>query len=249
MSTKQLDDLVAKVGLLGQRLETLSSTVSTTAAGLAGREGELASIRKQLDAAPAAGSAPDPAMTQRVGDLATDVTTSKEQLSGLSLELAAVRALVRNAPPSHNEPSDEIREMLATLRSKVEELAGFRSAVTEEQLEQRLAETGERLQGVAERIDSLAATVESAISSLTGKEHELAALHRHFTESSTRIESIVDDIREALSVFPDPGSASVDELAARWTVSSSGSRASRRRHARRPTPTSGRRASWPTGSR
>ena len=68
---------------------------------------------------------------------------------------------------------------------------------------------------LSQRIDSLATGVESATTSLGAKEHELAALHRHFTESSTRIESIVDDIREALSALPEPGSASLDDLAGR----------------------------------
>jgi chromosome segregation ATPase len=45
----RLDDLKASVGGLNQRLETLSSTVSTTASGLAGREGEVAALRRQLD--------------------------------------------------------------------------------------------------------------------------------------------------------------------------------------------------------
>ncbi len=217
-SSKQLDDLVAKVGLLGQRLETLSTTVSTTAAGLAGREGELATIRKRLDSAPApvAGvAAPDPAMTQRVGDLATEVTASKLQLDGLSSELAAIKALVEQRGAEPQRPSEEVREMLTVLRSKVEELAGFRAGVTEEQLEQRLAETGESVRSVADRIDALATTVDGAVTSLTSKEHELAALHRHSTESSGRIESIVEDIRDALSAFPEPGSANVDDLAAR----------------------------------
>ena len=44
----------------------------------------------------------------------------------------------------------------------------------------------------SQRIDALAETVESATTSLGSKEQELAALHRHFTESSTRIESIVE---------------------------------------------------------
>ena len=46
--SKQIDQLTAKVAQLGQRLETVSSTVSTTAAGLAGRDGEIAAIRKYL---------------------------------------------------------------------------------------------------------------------------------------------------------------------------------------------------------
>ncbi len=53
-----------------------------------------------------------------------------------------------------------------------------------------------------EGIDALTESVASAATSLGGKEHELAALHRHFTESSSRIETVVEDIREALSALP-----------------------------------------------
>jgi len=73
-----------------------------------------------------------------------------------------------------------------------------------------------RLHGLPLRWSSrIAEHVESASSSLGEKERELSALHLHFTESSNRIESIVEDIREALTAFPDPGSTTVDDLAAR----------------------------------
>jgi len=105
--------------------------------------------------------------------------------------------------------------MLATLRSQVEALGGLRTSVGEESLEHRFDETEEALAALASRLDSLAETVESAASSLSDKEHELAALHRHFTDSSTRVESIVEDIREALHALPEPGSTLLDELSAR----------------------------------
>lgn len=105
--------------------------------------------------------------------------------------------------------------MLVALRTKVEELAGLKAGVTEEQLEQRFAQADEGVAQVSRRVDDLGSSVDEAVTSLTDKEHELAALNRHFTESSTRIESIVEDIRDALSAFPELGSANVDDLAAR----------------------------------
>ncbi len=75
--------------------------------------------------------------------------------------------------------------------------------MTQEALDDRMTETDEALASLSERIDELATGVESATASLSDKEHELAALHRHFTESSSRIETIVDDLREALGAFPD----------------------------------------------
>jgi len=43
----------------------------------------------------------------------------------------------------------------------------------------------------------------------------VAALHLNVTESSTRIESIVADIREALRAFPEQSATTVDEVAGR----------------------------------
>jgi chromosome segregation ATPase len=105
--------------------------------------------------------------------------------------------------------------MLATLRSQVEALGGLRAGPTDQQLEQRVATTDEAVETLSRRLDTLAETVESAAAGLGRKEDELATLHRHFTESSTRIETIVDDIREALHAFGDLASTPVDELAAR----------------------------------
>lgn len=216
-SSRQLDDLTAKVGLLAQRLETISTTVSTTAAGLSGREGELATIRKRLESAPAGAGvvAPDPALIQRVGDLASDVTGTKVQLDGLSAEISGLKSLVEQRSAEPERPSEELREMLGTLHTQVTALAGLRAGVTEEQLAERFAEVDETTSRLSERVDMVASGIESAVASLGDKEHELAALNRHFTESSTRIESIVEDIREALSAFPELGSASVDDLALR----------------------------------
>lgn len=46
---RRVDGLSGKVDVFAQRLDTLAGTVATTAAGLAGREGELAALRRKLD--------------------------------------------------------------------------------------------------------------------------------------------------------------------------------------------------------
>ena len=200
--TKQIDELADKVGLLGQRLETVSTTISTTAAGLAKREGELASIRKHLEtltAGPVAAAAPDPNLGRQLDELGTGLVSVKMRLDGQAAELAAVKTIA----VEQQAPAEELRAMLTTLRGQVESLDGLRPGVSEEQLDERLAETSAALDVLAQRIDAVTSTVETAAANLTDKEHELAALHRHFTESSKRIESIVDDLREALGAFPE----------------------------------------------
>jgi chromosome segregation ATPase len=200
--TKQIDELAAKVGLLGQRLETVSTTISTTAAGLAKREGELASIRKQLEtlpAGPVAAAPPDPSLKRELDELGTGLVSVKMRLDGHAAELEAVKTIA----VEQQAPAEELRAMLTTLRAQVESLNGLRPGVTEEQLDERLAETSAALDVLAQRIDALTSNVETAAANMSDKEHELAALHRYFTESSKRIESIVDDLRAALGAFPE----------------------------------------------
>jgi chromosome segregation ATPase len=218
-SARELQELSAKVGLIGQRLETLSTTVSTTAAGMAAREGELATIRKRLDstASSPAGAAPptDPALRQQLADLSSAAASVKLRLDAQASELASLKAQAEEHSLEPDRHSEELRSMLSTLRSQVEAFSGLTSGVTDEQLDERLAGTDAGLAALAEQVDALSRSIDVAASNLADKEHELAALHRHFTESSARIEAVVDDIREALSAFPDVNSTAVDELAAR----------------------------------
>jgi DNA repair exonuclease SbcCD ATPase subunit len=239
-SSKQLDELNAKVALIGQRLETVSTTVSTTAAGLSGREGELAAIRKRLEApAPVqAAIAADPSLKRQLDELASGALGTKMRLDGQAAELDALTAEVERRAAEPQPPSDELRAMLTTLRARVEALSGIRAGITEDELDARLVETGDALGALSRRIDTLAETVETATASLAGKEHELAALHGQFTESSTRIETVVEDIREALSAFPETGHAAVEALSARVDRMSAGmtsltSRMERRENASR----------------
>jgi DNA repair exonuclease SbcCD ATPase subunit len=213
-NAKQLDELTAKVGLLGQRLETLSGAVSTTAAGLAGREGELATIRKRLDSAgssPTAAASSDPAVRSQLDELASKAVGTQERLDAQAAELDALKEQLEHRDDEQHAPADELRAMLTTLRARVESLDGLRAGVTEDELEERLTETNDMLSRLAKRIDVLAESVEAATTGLGDKEHELAALHRHFVESSARVEAIVEDLREALGAFPetDPEALSV----------------------------------------
>ena len=224
--SKLIDELTAKVGLLGQRLETLSTTVSTTAAGLAGRDGELATIRKRLetyDGTPVGGTpTADPGIKLQLDELASTATGTKLRLDGQAAELESLKSQLaeRQGPPA-----DELRAMLTMLRTRVESLDGLRAGVTQEALDDRLTETDEALAGLSQRVDELTTGVESTTASLSDKEHELAALHRHFMESSSRIETIVDDLREALGAFPDTDPDALAALTRRLDTTSAGATA------------------------
>jgi len=273
--SKQDARFVARLDVLMERVDTLASTVATTASAMAKKDGEIASLRRDLEArdqvvqalaaqaqatrATAESPATDVnelrslknavaalmkeraeagspahvehlaanvrAVGQRVEELSATVSTMSAgagadprmegRVDALDTQLASMRASIERRASEPDRPSDELVAMLATLRSQVEALGGLASGATDEQVDRRIADTEDALAQLAERIDSLATHVESATTSLGAKENELAALHGHFTESSTRIESIVNDIREALSALPEPGSATLDDLAGR----------------------------------
>jgi predicted nuclease with TOPRIM domain len=224
-STKQLEELTAKVGLLGQRLDTLSTTVSTTAAGLAGREGELAAMRKRLESAgtpTTAAASTDPAVRSRLDELASKAAGTRDRLDEQAAELAAFKEQFERRDAEQHAPAEELRAMLTTLRARVESLDGLRAGVTEDVLDERLMETSDALASLAKRIDLLAESVDAATTGLGDKEHELAALHRHFLESSARVETIVDDLREALGAFPDTGPDALAALGSRIEAAAGG---------------------------
>lgn len=241
----------ARLDVLMERVDTLASTVATTASAIAKKDGEIASLRRDLEArdqtlqalvaqarqaaqAPSTGAAVEAnelrsvknavaALTKRVEELAATQTPSAagveaalaERVETFAHDLGSLRASVERLSEEPQRPSEELLTMLATLRSQVEALGGLTTGVSEVELDRRFTSTDEALHELSQRLDTLAASVESAVSSLGGREHELAALHRDFTDSGARIESIVDDIREALHALPEASATSVDELAAR----------------------------------
>ena len=66
---KRLDDLRSHVGVLAERVNTLASTVASAAASVAGRDGEIAALRRQVGEGPRAPSVDD-ALRRRVEDAA-----------------------------------------------------------------------------------------------------------------------------------------------------------------------------------
>ena len=217
--TKQEARFGARLDVLMERLDTLGSTVATTASAIAKKDGEIAALRRDLEARDQTLQSLV-AQTRQSAAAPSAASVDGNELRSLRNAVAALSKRVEEGsasrrPPEPERPSEELVAMLATLRSQVEALGGLRPSVSEESLDRRFGETDEALAALASRLDALAETVESAASSLSDKEHELAALHRRFTESSTRVESIVEDIRDALHAFPEPGSTLLEELARR----------------------------------
>ena len=195
-NSKQLDEVMSKLNLLAERLDTLSATVSTTAAGLAGRDGEIAAIRKHLGTTQVAGHAAptaNPDIDRQVRELGVNVMSTNARLDDHTAELEVVKARLSEPHPH----AEELRAMLTALRARVEALDSLRAGVTEEVLDERLAEPQATLAALGRRVDELTSGVESATAGLAAEDVKLEALQRQVTDSSSAAESTAE-LRERL---------------------------------------------------
>jgi chromosome segregation ATPase len=168
-------------------------------------------------------------LTERIARLERTRTTDDERhdrrlgamdgvIANASLRIdqltEAVAGLERTRAVDEERPDrrfDRMKDSLADLSHRLDALPGF----DEKRVDRRFTEVEDTLVTFGVRLDALAQSVESAASSLGHRKDEVAALHRQYTDSSARIESIVDDIREALHAYPDVSDASLDEVTAR----------------------------------
>ena len=134
-----------------QRFETLASTVSTTAAALAAREGEIAGLRRELE----------------------DAERRIEHLQSRSAGGA-----------------DESE--LARLRGIVDALSTQRPA---RMSDSRVDELGAKVRMLAERVDSLTATVSANAAALGRRDSELGAIRERIDAGTQKIETFAVELR------------------------------------------------------
>ncbi len=131
-SNDRLDRFGGKVEWLAERVDTLATTVATTAAGLAGREGELAALRHRLDEeaaqiGKALSGLREPhrdGLGARVDLLEHGVATTASELAGKDAELAAVRTRI-------DEAYDKIGAVIADIQRAVVGLSAQVAAMEE----------------------------------------------------------------------------------------------------------------------
>jgi chromosome segregation ATPase len=210
----RVEGLGAKVEYLTERVDTLAKTVATTASGLAGREGEIATLRQRLDAGTARIEQAsvelrrmhdDGSLTRRLDALqaALDATTSG--LGARENEVVALRSRIDEAYSRVGTVVAELQSSIATLASQVKSLETLPEA-TEQALEGQAAELNARVDGVAEGLTALATTVESAMRGLVEREVEFGALARRVDEASERVDLVVAEFRQTLEQLPAAGS-------------------------------------------
>ena len=195
----RIDELGAKVTMLVQRIDTVSATVSTTAAGLAGRDGDIIALRRAYEADSkrivaeladlrlAADPTPVAELRQEVSDIRVRTSEQRRSLHLLLDETGAkVGAL-----------AGQLDSTIASDRSTAARVSGNEEQVS--MLRAHIEEGGVQL-------NSLTATVTTASERLDERDVELEKLERRFHDASTRVDGLVAELTRALAELPDPDS-------------------------------------------
>jgi predicted nucleic acid-binding Zn-ribbon protein len=218
---KQVDGLSEKIANLGERLDTLAKTVATTAAGLAGRDGELVALRRALedehghieDVVADFREADRHALGEietRVQSLARTVEAVTNGSAGKERQVAELRRGLDVERAKGDAVSGELRASVESLASRIVTLEGAVRADTTDLLEQRLESLATFVDRLGARVETVAAGVESASSSFADQELELAALHRQFSDAGSRVEAVLDELRRTIEALPDSGTADAE---------------------------------------
>ncbi|MGI8885371.1 MAG: hypothetical protein ACR2G9_00415 [Gaiellaceae bacterium] len=174
----QTDRLAGKVDYLAERVDTLAKTVAATAAGLAGREGELATVRQRLDErarhfeqalAELRMTTGESALGGRLDALEATIETAAESLAQLEAELRAAGA---EHASSLNGRVDDLAARLDSVKSGLRGSAAAELAAWQETAERGRAEVATRLAAIerehcdsatelASKLETMAATVDA----------------------------------------------------------------------------------------
>lgn len=182
--TKRLDEMNSKVAVLGQRVDTLSSTVASAAGSVAGRDGEIASLRRALGEGARGGPTVDDALLRRVDDVASASASASLRLESHAARLAELASGIDSVDVRVSDLAQRIdayEHERTALAASVAEAAGVRWR----ELERALAAIVDRLDAVEERgaaVSSELSRVTSlwpaALRSLEARVEELASTDR-----------------------------------------------------------------------
>ncbi len=240
----RVDELAAKFEMLAQRIDSVSTTVSTTAAGLSGREGdvnalrrafethsdrvgtELAELRRGIDPTPvvelrrALKEVADEASRQRHGNrqlhgqtetkvdaladrldsLTTSLTSTASRVSGTEKELSAFRSYFEEAGGRLSALLGEHHQALAALSARAVALEQAGEDATRV-ADQHFADTSGKIDGIVQRLDSLAASTMSTASTVAGTEEEVSALRVYVEDAGERLTSLVAGQEQSLAAL------------------------------------------------
>ena len=138
---RRIDQLDVKVAQLGERIDTLAATVAATAAGLAGREGDVVALRRRVEqvaGGSGGGKGVDDVLRERIDDLGTAtasfsmrVESQAEQISSLRDTVEALAQRLGRAEHERASLAASVAEAAATRWRELERmLAGLADRLT-----------------------------------------------------------------------------------------------------------------------
>lgn len=196
----RIDELGAKVTMLAQRIDTVSSTVSTTAAGLAGRDGDVIALRRAHEAE-----------SSRIGGELADLRRAVDPAP-----VAELRQAVSELRAQSSEQRRFVELHLDEAEAKVNALAGRLASIEASHdstasrvsaSEEHLSTLRAHLEESSVHLSSLAATIAATSERLDARDVELENLERRFHDATARVDGLIAELTSALAELPDPDSA------------------------------------------
>ena len=195
----RIDDLAGKVAQVAQRIDTVSSTVSTTAAGLAGRDGDVTSLRRAFET-DAARIEAELVELRRAVDPAP-IAELRQAVSQLRDETAEQRDSYQRWFKKASTTVNGLAGGLTELRASVESLST--DAVAREKRKPTLHATSTiaslpcaREATISPRLESLSATITATGDRFETRSVELEEMERSFRETSSRVDDLAGGLTE-----------------------------------------------------
>jgi chromosome segregation ATPase len=216
-SDKRVEGLSEKVENLAARVDMLAKTIATTAAGLAGRDGDLAALRRTLESSNARVEAmvanlrldvdrPDVGRIEaQLESLTEKLATATVGIAGRDNEVKALRAGLEQEDAKVQALVGELRQSTGVLSSQLAALAE-RGSDTEavEALARRVETLASSIADLAARIESVATNVESTAAGLSTRDTQVGALQGRLEEMGSRIDAVATEARQVVAALPEP---------------------------------------------
>ena len=184
-----------------QRVEQLWQTVT----GLAVQGDDLARLDDAMTRSADLGAA----LEQRLAEIARTSTATSERVEGQQAEIARMTVALSAPSAAAESRIDELGQIVATLAADVHELDQREQSQATSDLDERLVEMGDAIDGmgavidgVISRVDRIATSVDDSLAALRDPEVGLAQLDRHFAEAGARFETIIGELRDLVRILP-----------------------------------------------
>ena len=216
----RVEELAAKFELVSQRIDSVSSTVSTTAAGLAGRDGDVNALRRTFEAE-------RDRTTAELAELRRGIDTSamadlRTAFKDLTDETArrqhGIQNLIGQAGAKVDAVAENVQSLSASLESSARRVSGTEQGLSafrayfddaRERLNALLAEHRQALVALSDRASALEQADAEATRSVDERLVDVATKLDHLAE---RLESSEQASSESVYVLDDRISAATDRI-------------------------------------